>query len=953
MSDLNMQLVLRLIDRATGPAKAALQKVEQAGAAMETSGRRNIALADRMAKKNRARSAALQGEAAHVIGLGVALWGLTEPAIQAEARMAEVSKVVDFEDANGFKLLQRDISALVTSGGLAGTANGMMDIIAAAGRMGVVDENLPDAEKRKQLLAFAEDATKMSVAFGISADDAGTTLARWRENLNLSHDQAMALADTVNFLGNTMATNEADILQVINRQGVVAKTAGLAENEIAALSATILAAGASPEIAATGMKNFTNALVKGESLTKRQRGVFQELGIDAEQMAVRMQTDATGGIMSVLEAFQQVDAHRRNALVGALFGEEAKGAIMPLIANTDMLRQSFANTADATAHLGLMEEEYRRQAETTLAQRRRLLQYQNAVSTTIGNALLPMLNELMETIMPVIGQITEWAAQNPELIEQLGWVVAGLFGFKLASLALRFALLPLFSVVGGGVRAFGLMQLALATLAGRSPLKLGSLVKPLVWGPALIPKLTKAAFVTLAVGSKLAVSALVKPLAWGARHVPPINWVARAGALSWTRLIRPLVWAAFRFIPVIGWLSLAGALAWNFLIKPLGWDKYLPSIEWDTIVGSLSWRGNVPVIDWSEFASAFSWPDWIGELSWDEFLSPLAWWDWVASFEWASRISDLAWSVFVPMMNLADFVGKLVWFNVIEPLGWDKYLPSIDWSRVIGAFSWEGWLPEIRWAEFISAITWPEWIGNLSWADFIPLIAWSNWFSFTWASVLPKWDWRAVIPEFNFGTRMSVSERQALNKPNYPGPPRDSGANVDGQRALGGAVRAGFTYRINELGEELFTPGTNGRVTPAREAAPLVAAAAAFGGNAAALGALPARAAVVMTAASLGLGLAGTGAEAAPAFTTGTATQDARPAVRIVAPAPGARPGVTVRGTAPTAPTSRSVTMTVGDIHVHTAPGQSPEAIAEAVMERIDRARRRADDALHDGGDYD
>ncbi|HAW49153.1 MAG TPA: phage tail tape measure protein [Roseovarius sp.] len=953
MSDLNMQLVLRLIDRATGPAKAALQKVEQAGAAMETSGRRNIALADRMAEKNRARSAALMGETAQVVGMGAALWALTEPAIQAEARMAEVAKTVTFNDENGIARLQRDISALVTSGGLAGTAEGVMDIIAAAGRMGVVDENLPDAEKRKQLLAFAEDATKMSVAFGISADDAGTTLARWRENLNLSHDQAMLLGDQVNVLGNTMATNEADILKVINRQGVLAEMSGLSTQATASLSATLLAAGTAPEIAATGMKNFLNTLTRGEDVTDRQRKAFKELGIEPTKLAKAMQEDAAPAIFSVLDALDGVEDHRRNAIIGQLFGQESIEAIAPLIANADAYREALAKTADEAQVLGLMEEEYRRQAETTLAQRRRLLQYLNAVSTTIGSALLPMLNELMETIMPVIGQITEWAAQNPELIEQLGWVVAGLFGFKLASLALRFALLPLFSVVGGGVRAFGLMQLALATLAGRAPLKLGSLVKPLVWGPALIPKLTKAAFVTLAVGSKLAVSALVKPLAWGARHVPPINWVARAGALSWTRLIRPLVWAAFRFIPVIGWLSLAGALAWNFLIKPLGWDKYLPSIEWDTIVGSLSWRGNVPVIDWSEFASAFSWPDWIGELSWDEFLSPLAWWDWVASFQWASRISDLAWSVFVPMMNLADFVGKLVWFNVIEPLGWDKYLPSIDWSRVWGAFSWEGWLPEIRWAEFISAITWPEWIGNLSWADFIPLIAWSNWFSFTWASVLPKWDWRAIIPEFNLGTRMSVSERQALNKPNFPGPPRDSGSKVDGQRALGGAVRAGFTYRINELGEELFTPSTNGRVTPAREAAPLLAAAAAFGGNAAAFGALPARAAAVMTAASLGLGLAGTGAEAAPAFTTGPATQDARPAVRIVAPAPGARPGVTVRGTAPTAPTSRSVTMTVGDIHVHTAPGQSPEAIAEAVMERIDRARRRADDALHDGGDYD
>ncbi|MCW9041754.1 MAG: phage tail tape measure protein [Pseudopelagicola sp.] len=437
--NLNIALVLKLVDEVTKPLRKVTGALGKVGELSDKTGRAGVAWSNRQIEANRARQAAMQGEILGLAAMGAGLVALTEPAVQAEARMAEISKVVEFKDANGLKLLQRDIRDLVTSGGLAATADGVADIVAAAGRMGVVDANLPDAAKRAQLLEFAQAASKMSVAFGISAEEAGTSLARWRQNLGLSQEQAMALGDTVNLLGNTMATNEADILQVINRQGVVAKTAGLAANEIAALSATFLAAGASPEIAATGLKNFTNVMVKGESMTKRQSAVIDALGIDAVELAKRMQVDATGGILSVLDAFQKIEPHRRNSMVGDLFGEEAKGAIMPLIANTDLLRETFERTADTAALLGLMEAEYQRQAETTLAQRRRLMEFVKGLSVTIGSVLLPVLNDLMSALMPLISQMTEWAEAHPELIRIVFVLAGGLLLLKGAALVAGFA----------------------------------------------------------------------------------------------------------------------------------------------------------------------------------------------------------------------------------------------------------------------------------------------------------------------------------------------------------------------------------------------------------------------------------------------------------------------------------------------------------------------------------
>jgi|GEM_PF-1010018 len=481
--DLNIALVLKLIDQVSAPARKVERALGNIGDLTERTGRQGVEWANQQLAANEARRSALHSEALGMAAFGGSLIALMEPAIQAERRLAEVSKVVDFESPDGFAILNKDIRELVTSGGLAATAAGMTDIIAAAGRMGVVDENLPDAEKRAALLEFATDAAKMSAAFGISADAAGTTLARWRENLKLTQDEAMALGDVVNLLGNTMATNEADILEVINRQGVVAKGAGLASNEIAALSATLLAAGSAPEIAATGLKNFTNALGKGEAVTARQGDVYRALGFDPEQISKDMQTSAKDTILKVLDAFQEVPDHKRNAMVGILFGEEAKGAIMPLIDNVEQLSKAFEKTADTSQLLGLMEDEYQRQAATTFAQRQRLIEYAKGLSVVIGTALLPQLNELMETIMPIVGAITDWAEVHPELINGLFKAAAGLFAFKLSSIALRWTLFALLPVVLHTIRAAsGLMilgpQLARGILALLTPVKLvqGALV---------------------------------------------------------------------------------------------------------------------------------------------------------------------------------------------------------------------------------------------------------------------------------------------------------------------------------------------------------------------------------------------------------------------------------------------------------------------------------------------
>lgn len=471
MADLNVALILRLVDRATGPAKSALRTLESQSRRIASAGREQIAMSAQQIGLAQVRSQNLLGEAAAIAATGYAMVRALQPAINFEAALADVSKVIDFKSENGIRLLGDDIQKLVTSGGLAMTAEGVAAIVAAVGQAGLINENLPDTEKTRQLLEFAEAAGKMGVAFGIPAEQAGQSMAKWRDQMGLSQDQAELLGDAVNHLSNKIGASAPGMVDVIARTGALAKAAGLSTEEIAALTAVFVKAAPSPEIAATAMKNFTGTLVAGESMTKAQMAIMDRLGIQSTDLAKRMGTDAKGAILEVMSALSKLPAYEQTAALSRLFGEESIAGIAPLLTNIDGLGKAFGLTSAQSQYSGSMLEEYLRISATTSANLRVTQNWITRLAETIGTNLLPMLNEMLATAMPFIEMMIMWAKENPELIKTLGWIAASLFAMRLSLLGLRLVLQPLHmafwllnGALGTGAWLFGKAGMAVVRL---------------------------------------------------------------------------------------------------------------------------------------------------------------------------------------------------------------------------------------------------------------------------------------------------------------------------------------------------------------------------------------------------------------------------------------------------------------------------------------------------------
>jgi TP901 family phage tail tape measure protein len=466
MADLTSNLIVRLIDKVSGPASAAGRAIR--GMRQSAAGAGGaIAAAQASARTaldaNTQRMDAMRGRifdaAAGAYVLQRALSAPIRAAMDLESAMSDVRKVVDFDTKAAFHQFQADVIAM--SKRIPMAAKDLSAIVASAGQAGI---------PRDELLRFTEMAAKVGVAFDISADQAGDALAKMMTGLGLGIDEVSALTDAMNHLSNSQASSAADILDVVRRVGATAKQYGFAAEEVSAFTSAMLSAGAETDVAATSFRNMGKALTKGVSATDRQSGALQTLGLDAVAVAKRMQEDAVGTTLDVLERIGRLPAETQAAISSNLFGDEAR-ALGPLLTNLDLLRASLGLVADETAYLGSAQKEYEVRAQTTANALQTFENRITAAAMAIGNALLPGLNQLLGVLAPVLDAIEALARDFPEATAAVIALTTGLIGLRIAALSAGYAtmlmrggflsaLLPLFGVANGVTRVSGAISAA-------------------------------------------------------------------------------------------------------------------------------------------------------------------------------------------------------------------------------------------------------------------------------------------------------------------------------------------------------------------------------------------------------------------------------------------------------------------------------------------------------------
>lgn len=366
--------------------------------------------------------------------------GPIKQAMAVEDSMAEIKKVVDFKEPDGLKKMQERLQDMSLRIPL--TAEGLMQITAAAGQAGIAE---------KDLLQFTETAAKMGVAFDVTAQEAGEMMAKWRSGMNLTQEQAENLADATNALSNNNAALAKQVGEALKRYGALGKVAGLTETQVAAMAATMIGAGSEAEVAATGMNAFMRTLTKGGSMTNLQQAAFGNIGFDALQLQKDVQKDAPKMIFAVLDAIKtKLPKEMQMQYLTAMFGEEGARAMGPMLANTEKLKENFALVADKDNYADSMLKEFQSRSATTS---NAFVLAGNAVSyfaSAVGQPLLEPLKEVITKFVEIGKVVGDWMKANQKLvgaITKVTMTIGGMvIGFHAIRAAIMFSTSPFFAI---------------------------------------------------------------------------------------------------------------------------------------------------------------------------------------------------------------------------------------------------------------------------------------------------------------------------------------------------------------------------------------------------------------------------------------------------------------------------------------------------------------------------
>ena len=328
--------------------------------------------------------------------------------------------------------------------------------------------SVADARKGTQAYAaelkdFATLSAQTAFLFNMSARQTAPVLAKMKSSLGLSMSDMRQYLGQINLLGDTMATTEADILDVVRRVGANIQSLGVGNQQIirkqranvAAVAAALTAAGVKREVAATGMRNLLLRAGLGNRAVKEVRDGFRLIGIHPSEFARLMGKDYFGAVRKLMGAIAKIqDVEKRNAVLKKILGMRAVDAFSPVFANYKAL---FAQAKELSDDIKRQEARWtaglKAKYQGILAQMRRT---GNSLQNLRDLMVVGWADEMV-WLMEKIRQISEYLQNNPGLAK---WV-SGFLGIALAAGAVLVtvgliamavsALIPLFTAVGAAV----------------------------------------------------------------------------------------------------------------------------------------------------------------------------------------------------------------------------------------------------------------------------------------------------------------------------------------------------------------------------------------------------------------------------------------------------------------------------------------------------------------------
>ena len=355
-------------------------------------------------------------------------------AMDFESAMADVRKVVDFDTPQQFKEMEQQLLSMTHKIPMASTE--LAKIAASGGQLGIA---------RQDIAQFTETIAKMSVAFDMTAEQAGDSMAKLANVYKIPIKQINVLGDAINHLSNSSPAKASDIVNTLGRVGGVAKQFGLTELQTASLSNALISLGKTPEVAGTAINGMLTKLMTAEKGGKDFQAALKSMGISAKQLKKDIAQNGEQALMDFLKAINKLPKDQQMGTLVDLFGLEYADDVAVLSGSLETYQKSIdalkSKGKDGKPNFsGSMDKEFAARSATT-ANNLQLFKNQMAhLGINIGSVMLPAVNALLNEMKPLVDSFIRFADAHPNLIKNIFLGIAALAAFKVGSLAVQFGL---------------------------------------------------------------------------------------------------------------------------------------------------------------------------------------------------------------------------------------------------------------------------------------------------------------------------------------------------------------------------------------------------------------------------------------------------------------------------------------------------------------------------------
>ena len=372
-----------------------------------------------------------------VMGVAAALGTVIIPikaAMDFESSMADIRKVVDFDTPQQFAQMQQDLLQMTHRIPMAGRE--LAQIAASGGQLGIA---------RKDIAGFTETVAKMSVAFDMSAEQAGDSMAKLANVYGIPIAKIGELGDAVNHLSNSSPAKAGDIVNALGRVGGVARQFGLSELQTASLANSFISLGKTPEVAGTAINGMLTKLMTADKQGKKFQDALKAMGASSKDLKAAIAKNGEQALVDFLKQVNKLPKERQMGALVDLFGLEYADDVAVLTGSVETYEKSIRALKETgkdgkPLFAGSMDKEFAARAATTQANWQTFKNQIAHLAISIGSVMLPAVNDLLNSLKPTVDQFIRFARNHPKLVKNLYLVIAALAGFKAGSLVVRYGL---------------------------------------------------------------------------------------------------------------------------------------------------------------------------------------------------------------------------------------------------------------------------------------------------------------------------------------------------------------------------------------------------------------------------------------------------------------------------------------------------------------------------------